>query len=259
MLDLAKASLDKASIDYEGALKLREKNLLSVTSVAGSKAALENAKANLKSAELALQRLYMLAPFAGFVEDRPAQIGDLMERSGTCARLVDESIVLATAQAAEREVAPLKIGQPVSVQLTSGGEVNGAISFVGRTADSQTRTYRIEVTLKANGANIRDGGTAQIAVPLEEVMAYRISPAVLALDDAGQVGVRIVNSEKIVEFHPVQVVRESAEGVWVTGLPPEIDLITVGQEFVADGDKVEATPDTLSKEADNLTAKSRKK
>jgi len=87
-----------------------------------------------------------------------------------------------------------------------------------------------------------------MAVPLQEVMSYQISPAVLALDDAGQVGVRIVNTNKVVEFHPVQVVRESAEGVWVSGLPPEIDLITVGQEFVADGDKVEATPDTQSKE-----------
>jgi len=259
MLELAKASLDKASIDYEGALKLREKNLLSVTSVAGSKAALESAKANLKSAELAVQRLSMRAPFAGFVEDRPAQVGDLIERSGVCARLIDESIILASAQAAEREVAPLNIGQPVSVQLTSGGEINGAITFVGRTADAQTRTYRIEATLKANGANIRDGGTAQIAVPLQEVMAYRISPAVLALDDAGQVGVRIVNTQQIVEFHPVQVVRESAEGVWVSGLPSEIDLITVGQEFVADGDKVEATPDTLGKESTDTAANLRKK
>lgn len=249
LLQQARASLEKASIDYDGALKLREKNLLSVTSVAGSKAAVESAKANLKSAEVAVQRLTMRAPFAGFVEDRPAQVGDLIERSGTCARIIDESVVLASAQAAEREVAPLNIGQPVSVQLAGGGEVKGAITFVGRTADTQTRTYRIEATLNINGANVRDGGTAQIAVPLEEVMAYRISPAVLALDDAGQVGVRIVNSQKIVEFHPVQVVRESAEGVWVSGLPPEIDLITVGQEFVADGDKVEATPDTLSQES----------
>lgn len=254
MLELARASLDKASIDYEGALKLREKNLLSVTSVAGSKAALKSAKANLKTAELAVQRLSMRAPFAGFVEDRPAQVGDLIERSGICARLVDESVVLASAQVAEREVAPLNIGQPVTVQLTSGGEVSGEITFVGRTADAQTRTYRIEATLKTNGATVRDGGTAQIAVPLQEVMAYRISPAVLALDDDGQVGVRIVNAEKIVEFHPVQVVRESADGVWVTGLPPEIDLITVGQEFVADGDKVEATPDSLGSENSDPTA-----
>lgn len=248
LLEQARAMLEKAKIDYEGALKLREKNLLSVTMVAGSKAALESAKAGVKSAEVAVEHLSMRAPFAGFVEDRPAQIGDLIERSGVCARLVDESVILATGQASEHDVGPLNIGQPVSVQLTSGGEIDGVISFVGRTADAQTRTYRIEATLKANGANVRDGGTVQMAVPLQEVMSYQISPAVLALDDSGQVGVRIVNAEKIVEFHPVQVVRENADGVWVSGLPPEIDLITVGQEFVADGDKVEATPDTQSKE-----------
>lgn len=249
LLEQARAMLEKAKIDYEGAQKLREKNLLSATMVAGSKAALQSAKAGVKSAEVAVEHLYMRAPFAGFVEDRPAQVGDLIERSGVCVRLVDESVILATGQASERDVAPLNIGQPVSVHLTSGGEIDGVISFVGRTADAQTRTYRIEATLKANGANVRDGGTVQMAIPLEEVLSYQISPAVLALDDEGQVGVRIVNTEKIVEFHPVQVVRENAEGVWVSGLPPVIDLITVGQEFVADGDKVEVTSDIQSKES----------
>ena len=252
LLEQARAGLEKAKIDYEGAQRLREKNLLSATMVAGSKAALQSAKAGVKSAEVSVQRLSMRAPFDGFVEDRPAQVGDLIERSGVCARLIDESVVLATGQASEREVAPLNVGQPVSVQLTSGGQVDGAITFVGRTADTQTRTYRVEATLKANGANVRDGGTVQIAVPLQEVMSYQISPAVLALDDAGQIGVRIVNSQKIVEFHPVQVVRESADGVWVSGLPPEIDLITVGQEFVADGDKVDAILDKPSAENSSI-------
>ncbi len=244
ILAQAKANHEKATIDYEGALKLKEKNLLSTTSVAASKAALENAKANLKIAQLNVDHLYMRAPFNGYVEDRPAQVGALIERGGVCARLIDESTILATGQVSEREVISLTEGLPVTAQLTGGGFIKGKITFVGRTAHPQTRTYRVEATLQANGAQIRDGSTTQVAIPIDEVMAYRISPAVLTLDDEGQMGVRIVNAQKIVEFHPVQVVRETSDGVWITGLPPEIDLITVGQEFVADGDKVETIPDT---------------
>ena len=244
-LALAQAALEKASIDYEGALKLREKNLLSASSVAAAKAGMESAKANLKSAELAVDHLSIRAPFAAYVEDRPAQVGDLIERSMVCARLMDESTLLITAQASEREVATLDVGSPVTAQLATGGTVSGKVSFIARTADPMTRTYRVEATLSTKDA-VRDGITAQLSVPMQETMAYRITPAILALDDAGQVGVRLVNKESKVEFHHVQVVRESADGVWVAGLPPEIDLITVGQEFVAEGDKVQATPDTTA-------------
>lgn len=245
----ARASLEKATIDHEGALRLLEKGLLSATMIAASKAALENARANLKAAELAVEHLQMRAPFAGYVEDRPADIGDLMDRGAICARLMDEASLLATGQASEREVAPLALGQPAYVTLADGNTIPGQISFIGRTADPQTRTYRIEAMLDTQGTAVRDGITARITIPLQEVIAHRITPAVLALDDAGKVGVRIINDQQRVEFHHVQVVRESAEGVWVTGLPSEINLITVGQEMVADGDKVEASPDSTPDEA----------
>lgn len=254
-LDQARANYEKASIDYDGALKLKEKNLLSATAIAASKAAKETAQAALKSSELAVERLKMRAPFDGFIESRPAQVGALIERSGVCAELIDESMILAIAQASEREVTSLDVGQAVSIQLTGGSVVKGTLSFVGRIADPQTRTYRIEATLNTSGTKIRDGSTVQMLIPLEEVMSYKISPAVLALDDSGQVGVRIVNNEQVVEFHPVQVIRENAEGVWVSGLPDEINLITVGQEFVADGDKVESMADSSDVAAENTTAK----
>ncbi|HSC75282.1 MAG TPA: efflux RND transporter periplasmic adaptor subunit [Pseudomonadales bacterium] len=242
-LSQTQAAFEKASIDYEGGMRLKKDGLLSNTSIAASKSALESARAALEMAQLEVEHLKMRAPFAGFVEDRPAEIGVLMDRGGICARLLDEASLLATGQASEREVAPLQLGQPVNVQLSNGDRVDGKISFIGRSADPQTRTYRVEATLNTAGANVRDGITTQITIPLQEVVAHRITPAVLALDDAGKVGVRIINEQQRVEFHLVTVVRETADGVWVTGLPAEINLITVGQEMVADGDKVEVSPD----------------
>lgn len=239
----AEAAANKASIDYAGALKLKEKGLLSDSQIASSRAAQESARAALKSAQLDVEHLKMRAPFAGFVEDRPAQIGLLMERSAVCARLVDESVLLATGQVSERDVAGLSLGQPAQVRTSNGGQLTGRISFISQTADPSTRTYRIEAVLDVAGTRVRDGLTAQITIPLQEVEAHRITPAVLALDDAGKVGVRIVDEQRRVRFYHVQVVRESLEGVWVTGLPREIDLITVGQELVADGDAVEISED----------------
>ena len=37
------------------------------------------------------------------------------------------------------------------------------------------------------------------------------------------------------------IISDSREGVWVTGLPPTADVITMGQEYVVPGQKVNAT------------------
>lgn len=239
----AQAAANKAAIDYAGALKLKEKGLLSDSQIATSLTAQESARAALKSMQLEVEHLQMRAPFAGFVEDRPAQIGSLMERSAVCAKLVDQRTLLATAQVSEKEVAALKLGQLTQVQISNGAQVTGHVSFISQTADPHTRTYRIEAMLDTPDAQVRDGLTAQIVIPLQAVEAHRITPAVLALDDAGKVGVRIVDTQRRVRFYHVEVVRETKEGAWVVGLPREIDLITVGQELVADGDQVEISED----------------
>jgi len=41
-------------------------------------------------------------------------------------------------------------------------------------------------------------------------------------------------------FAPVQLLRDTVQGVWVTGLPDAADVITVGQEYVVEG--VEVAP-----------------
>ena len=47
----------------------------------------------------------------------------------------------------------------------------------------------------------------------------------------------------MVVFHSVDIVRTGVDGVWVTGLPERVRVITVGQGFVREGDRVEAQAD----------------
>jgi multidrug efflux system membrane fusion protein len=63
-------------------------------------------------------------------------------------------------------------------------------------------------------------------------------------------GVRAVENE-VVAFYPVTIIRDTREGVWVTGLPGTIDVITVGQEYVAVGQRVNATNVTADASAES--------
>jgi len=50
--------------------------------------------------------------------------------------------------------------------------------------------------------------------------------------------VRYVLPDNRVAFAPVTVLEETPQGMWVSGLSGAVSVITVGQSYVADGQKV---------------------
>jgi multidrug efflux system membrane fusion protein len=76
-------------------------------------------------------------------------------------------------------------------------------------------------------------------IPVESMSAQKISPALLVLDDSGQMGVRVIDAKDVVEFYPVEILRDEIDGIWVTGLPEVSRLITVGQQLVVSGEVVD--------------------
>jgi multidrug efflux system membrane fusion protein len=132
-----------------------------------------------------------------------------------------------------------------TAKLVTGETVRGRLSFVGAMADDQTRTFRVELEVPNPDRRIVEGISAELRLPVAELPAHRVSPAILTLTDDGKIGVKTVNAENIVEFHPVQIVGDGPDGVWLAGLPERLRFITVGQDFVLTGQKVEPVPETV--------------
>ena len=129
----------------------------------------------------------------------------------------------------------------------AGQQIEGAISYVSPEADSETRTFRVEIEVDNPSGLLPDGVSAEVQLPLQQVVAHQISPAILTLSDTGAIGVKTVNALDEIVFMPVRIVDEEKSGVWVTGLPERVVLVTVGQEFVTDGQKVQPVDEsTLS-------------
>ena len=234
----AQAAMKQAQLEYQASSKLADKGFRSPTDVAASKAKLDSAAAGVRAAEIELERTKLRAPFNGIVDDRMVEVGDFMQPGGTCARVVDLDPMLVVGQVSERDVDQLNIGEPGHAKLMDGTDHQGKVRFVARSSDQATRTFRIELEVPNADGAVRDGITADILVPVKAVMAQRVSPAVLGLDEKGVLGVRTVDAGNTVRFFPVTVIADSAEGVWVAGLPTETTVITVGQEYVVPGQKV---------------------
>lgn len=235
-----KASVEQAELDYKGAKKLFDQGLISASDLASKKAILKSHLAMLEIAQINVERLNIRAPFTGFVEQRPAEIGQLMQRGQTCARLIDESELLATARATQKELSQLQLGQLATVVLANGQSLKGEVSFIGQEADPTTRTFAIEVTLK-HKTPVASGITSKIIIPTATVKAQHIPSSILALNKQQQLVVREIDSKHIVRFTPVEVVAEDSQGIWVTGLNVDATLIVVGQELVSPGEKVKTT------------------
>ena len=231
--------VNQARIDYEGAKQLRAKGYNSESAIAAAKANLATARAELKRRDLALQKTEVRAPFAGFVEDVHLEIGDYAQPGTACATLVDLNPMLLVGRVSERVVLNIEPGIEAIGELTDRSVVRGPITFVGQQDDPATRTYAIEVELNNESGKLRSGMTTQIRIPVEEAFAHKISPALFSLDNEGGYGVRVVNDDDRVEFYSVTVVAEDEDGVWVSGLPNTSNIITVGQELVISGERVD--------------------
>ena len=234
----AKEATNQARIEYEGSLRLKLTGHQSEAAIAQARARLASAQAQLEAALLDIDRTAVRAPFAGVLEETPLEVGDYVQPGGICAVIVDLHPMLLVGGVSERDVPRFNVGSAASGRLATGETVAGVVSFVGHQADVGTRTYRVEITVPNKDYALRSGVTTAIGIDVGEMTAHKVSPALLALDDDGAVGVRIVDDEDRVRFVGVDVVADDEDGVWVRGLPPVATLITVGHQFVVDGQLV---------------------
>lgn len=233
----ARAALIQAQADFAAAERLSERGFTAQTEALNRQARLEAARAAVMRAEFAIERLTIAAPFAGVLEEDTAELGELLQPGSTCATLMAIDPIVLVGYAPEREVDRLEVGMPAGARLVTGREVAGTVRFVSRSAEPQTRTFRIEVAVPNADLTIRDGLTAEILVRLEGVPAHRLPQSALTLGDSGALGVRIAENG-LARFVAVRVIDDGPEGMWVTGLPERAEVIVVGQEFVADGSPV---------------------
>jgi multidrug efflux system membrane fusion protein len=239
----ASAVLEQRRLEFVAARKLAEKGHRSETQVAGARAAYDAARAAKRAMEVEIARTKIRAPFDGVFDARQVEIGDFMTKGQACGTVMDQDPFLVVASVSERDVGKIAQGAEGTARLVTGETVDGRIRFISQEADPATRTFRVELEVPNDEMRLRDGVTAELILPVDTVPAHLISPAILGLDDAGRLGVRTLEDGDTVRFRTVEILADTVEGVWVTGLPERATLVTVGQEFVTSGQKVDAVID----------------
>lgn len=237
-LDEAKAAVAQRQTEYQAAQRLEKEGFQSRTRIREAFAALQAARAELAAIREDIDNTVIRAPFDGVVNERPVEVGDYLRPGDTAAELVSNDPLRVVINVAQQDVGELRRGATAEVSLATGQEITGEVAFIAASADSRTRTFRADV-LAPNPEGLPSGVSASVRIPLGDIRAHFVSPAVLALDAEGELGAKTVTRNNEVVFHRVEIVRSERDGVWVTGLPERARLITVGQAFVRDGDTVD--------------------
>lgn len=217
-----------------------------VSGVEAAMANVQSAEAHVATAQKDIDRLQISAPFGGLLETDTAELGTLLQPGAPCATIIQLDPIIIVGFVPETEVDRVQVGALAGARLVSGRDVTGQVTFLSRSADPQTRTFRVEIEVANADQSIRDGQTADIAISAEGTSAHLVPQSALTLDDHGTIGVRLVDENSMALFAPVQVLRDTVEGVWVAGLPEQANVITVGQEYVTDGVPVEASYEEMT-------------
>jgi len=242
----AEASVEHAELEHEGALKLSRQGYQSEVNIASAKVDLINAQAEQRTRALDLGYRAIRAPFKGILQERPVNIGDFLQRGSVCAEVLDPDPLLIVAHVSEKEVSELVLGQTAKAIFSNHVEIEGRISYISHSAETVTRTYRIEVEIENADYQLRDGLSAEVILPRAQINAHLVSAALLSLSDSGAIGIKILDGTDTVQFIEVEIVSDTEEGVWLTGLPDAIELITLGQELVFDGQRVDPVVEPAS-------------
>ena len=237
-LSEAKAVLEQRRLEYNTTQELFENEFRSENQLAEAKSNLEIAKANLERSQLNLDHTNIVAPFDGILEERTVEIGNYVNAGDSVAVFVDLDPILITGELLEKALQKITLGRQCTAKLTDGQSVSGKITYISSSAKELTRTFQIEIEAENSSNQVVDGMTAKLIIPVQEITAHHVSSSLLSLDDEGIVGIKTVNDVNEVIFHKIEIVGEDNGGLWVTGLPEEASVITVGQEYVAPGQPV---------------------
>ena len=254
-LEQAQAQAALSAAEYRRAQGVESAGALSAEDIEKRRATAVTDAANVKVAaallaegEARLNRTRIVAPIAGTVLTRRAEVGQIANPGGEALfRIASGGEIEMRGQLAEQDLAQVKVGDAASVHLTGLPQAfEGRVRLLGAIIDPQTRLGEIRITLKPDPA-LRPGAFARGTVAVNKALRP-VVPQTAVLTDTGGSYVYLVNAQSHAERRAVRVADTSDQGVVISsGLTGSERVVTTAAGFLRDGEEVKAVaaPATL--------------
>jgi multidrug efflux system membrane fusion protein len=225
---------------YEAQANLHERGFVSSTELDTALTQLKLAEVELERIQLEIEKTYIRAPFSGYIEENLVDLGEYVGLGNELTRIVDNDPLVVNTYVSQSDVEFLALGVESKVEMINGRETTGQIRYISPRANEATRTFRVEIAVP-NTEDLRAGSSVIARIPRKQVKAHYLSAGLLTLNEAGDIGIKTVNYEGVVEFYLAKIEASDVNGMWISGLPEVARIITAGQGFAAIGEAVRIT------------------
>ncbi len=230
-LSLASFNLANAQADRED-IKIKFESTLE-----NLEAQILNVKSNLKNIKLDIEKTIINAPFDGIISEKMVEETEFISIGTPLFTIIDLDPIKIEGYLSEFDVNKVSVGTKAEIEDSNGIKKNGIISFISPSAETSTRTFEITIEADNKDLSYKSGITTKIVIKGSELKAHKIPPSILTLLDDGTVGVKAVNNNKVT-FYPTKTIKDTIDGMWVSGLPEKVNLIVSGQEYISIGETI---------------------
>ncbi|MFV0430930.1 MAG: efflux RND transporter periplasmic adaptor subunit [Alphaproteobacteria bacterium] len=238
-LKQAEANLKEAQAEFNSVQELVKQKYRSTNELVAAEAKVAIAEASLEKIKLDISYTEIKAPFSGYTGTNLVDLGSYVSAGTNITKLLELNPLKVVVHVSENTIADIDRAGKAFVTI-HGEQADAKIANTSYQADENTRTFAVDVVLDNKDGRFSAGQTAIVQLPIQKVKAHLISPAYIGLNSEGQFGIKTVNDKNIIEFYKADLVDDSTEGMWVSGLPDEVNIITQGTATAEVGKKVSA-------------------
>jgi RND family efflux transporter MFP subunit len=212
-------------------------------------AAVNQAKATLRQAQLSLTDSELQAPLSGYILARNLDVGTLASPSSAAFTIADTSAVKATFGVPEDALNLVHPGQLLTLQVQNdAAQYSGRVTSISPSADVRSRVFTIEVTLSNSQNKLKPGMIASVelggkheasqpSVPLSAIVPYP--------GEIGQFAVVVAEQQSgqwKAHVRRVTVGATHGSSVSVTGVHTGEKVAAIGAQLLKEGDFLSVIP-----------------
>lgn len=236
----AEAMLRKLEADLERSKNLFERKLIAADIYEKLRFDVATQRAAYDMARLELSYTQIVAPIDGVIAQRMVKQGNLIQLNTTLFRIVDASELEAVLNVPERELATLRQGLAVTMEVDAlpGRPFAGRIDRVSPVVDAGSGTFRVTCSFDSAGV-LKPGMFGRIGVIYDQRDDALTIPRTALLEDAGESAVFAVRDGAAVRV-PIELGYVNGELAEIRGgLDEGESVVTAGKVTLRDGTKVE--------------------
>ncbi len=237
-LDQALAVRQQAESDLKRATDLIQQKILSQSEFDSAQSKFRVADAAAAQARTLLGYTKIVAPFAGVITRKDADVGDLAAPGKALLEMEDARNLRLEADVPEAVIGRIALGDKLSVRVSGvTNALEGVVSEIAPSADPSSRTFLVKLDLPPT-PGLRAGQFGRVAVPVGETSALRVPASAVLQRGEMEIVFVVVNGHA--QLRLVKTGKRVGDEVeLVSGVDAGEPVVVDGAGNLADGQPVE--------------------